>query len=68
MVELKILALLKEILMSLVLRSFGLMLPLPSLAYAARLEIPGDGAELPGIGALSEWKCEAEGGHHNQSQ
>ena len=30
-------------------------------AYAAVLEIPGEGANLSGIGVISGWKCEASG-------
>ena len=33
----------------------------PSLVHAATLGIPGDGANLSGVGVISGWKCEAEG-------
>lgn len=39
----------------------GLLALAPSLAYAANLEIPGNGDKLSGIGVISGWKCEAEG-------
>ena len=40
----------------------GLVLLLsPAWALANRLEIPGDGATVSGIGVISGWKCEAEG-------
>lgn len=38
---------------------FGLCLLGPSLAYAAYLDIPGNGSTLSGIGVISGWKCEA---------
>ena len=47
--------------MSFFLRLFGLVVLLPSLAHAAILEIPGDGAKLSGVSVISGWKCEAEG-------
>lgn len=47
--------------MSFFLRLFGFMVLLPSLAHAATLEIPGDGAKLSGVSVISGWKCEAEG-------
>ena len=48
--------------MSFLLRlCLGLFLLAPSLAHAAVLEIPGDGAQLSGIGVISGWKCEADG-------
>ena len=47
--------------MSFLLRLFGFMVLLPSLAHAATLEIPGNGAELSGVSVISGWKCEAEG-------
>ena len=37
----------------------GLCLLVPSLAYAAYLDIPGNGSTLSGIGVISGWKCEA---------
>ena len=46
----------------------GLVVLAPSLAVAqaqkieGRLEIPSDGDTLSGIGVISGWKCEAEGG------
>ena len=39
----------------------GLWLLTPTLAQAARLEIPGPGANLSGIGVISGWKCEVTG-------
>ena len=39
----------------------GFMVLLPSLAHAARLGIPGNGAKLSGVSVISGWKCEAEG-------
>ena len=39
----------------------GMVLLASSLAQAARLEIPDNGARLSGIGVISGWKCEAEG-------
>ena len=33
----------------------------PAWALANRLEIPGNGATVSGIGVISGWKCEAEG-------
>ncbi len=39
----------------------GLMVLLPSLAHAAALGIPGNGAKLSGVSVISGWKCEAEG-------
>ncbi len=48
--------------MSFLLRfCIGLMALIPSLAYAATLEIPGDGAKVSGIGVISGWKCVANG-------
>ena len=48
--------------MSFLLRfCLGLVLLAPSLAQAAVLEIPGDGAKLSGIGVISGWKCDADG-------
>ena len=48
--------------MSFLLRlCLGLMVLVPSLAYAAVLGIPGNGATLSGIGVISGWKCEANG-------
>ena len=48
--------------MSLLLRlCFGLLLLTPGLTGAARLEIPGPGANLSGIGVISGWKCEVTG-------
>ena len=47
--------------MSFFLRLFGFMVLLPSLAHAATLEIPGNGAKLSGVSVISGWKCEAEG-------
>ncbi len=40
-------------------RLLGCMVLLPSLVYAATLEIPGNGAKVSGIGVISGWKCEA---------
>ena len=37
----------------------GLLALAPSLAYAANLEIPGNGDKLSGIGVISGWKCRA---------
>ena len=45
--------------MSFVLRLFGLVVLLPSLAHAATLEIPGSGVTVSGVGVISGWKCEA---------
>ena len=39
----------------------GLMVLVPSLAHAAALGIPGNGAKLSGVSVISGWKCEAEG-------
>ena len=40
----------------------GLVLLLsPAWALANRLEIPGNGATVSGIGVISGWKCEAVG-------
>ena len=40
----------------------GLVLLLsPAWAPANRLEIPGDGATVSGIGVISGWKCDAVG-------
>ena len=47
--------------MSFLLRLFGFVVLLPSLAHAATLGIPGDGAKLSGVSVISGWKCEAEG-------
>ena len=47
--------------MSFVLRLFGLVVLLPSLAHAATLDIPGNGAKLSGVSVISGWKCKAEG-------
>ena len=48
--------------MSFLLRfCLGLVVLLPSLAHAARLGIPGNGAKLSGVSVISGWKCEAEG-------
>ena len=48
--------------MSFLLRScLGLLLLTPALSQAARLEIPGHGANLSGIGVISGWKCEVTG-------
>ena len=47
--------------MSFLLRLFGCLVLLPSLAHAAFLEIPGNGAKVSGIGVISGWKCEAAG-------
>ncbi len=47
--------------MSFFLRLFGFVVLLPSLAHAATLEIPGNGAKLSGVSVISGWKCEAEG-------
>ena len=47
--------------MSLFLRLFGFVVLLPSLAHAATLGIPGNGAKLSGVSVISGWKCEAEG-------
>ena len=46
------------------LRLFGFVVLLPSLAHAqltSVLEIPGDGTTVSGIGVVSGWKCEVEG-------
>ncbi len=45
--------------MSFFLRLLGFMVLLPSLAHAATLEIPGNGAKLSGVSVISGWKCEA---------
>ena len=47
--------------MSFFLRLFGFVVLLPSLAHAASLGIPGNGAKLSGVSVISGWKCEAEG-------
>ena len=48
--------------MSFLLRlCLGLIVLLPSLAHAATLGVPGDGAKLSGVSVISGWKCEAEG-------
>ncbi len=47
--------------MSFLLRLFGFVVLLPSLAHAATLEIPGNGAKLSGVSVISGWKCEANG-------
>ena len=47
--------------MSFFLRLFGFVVLLPSLAHAATLGVPGDGAKLSGVSVISGWKCEAEG-------
>ena len=47
--------------MSFLLRLFGFVVLLPSLAHAATLGIPGNGAKLSGVSVISGWKCEAEG-------
>ena len=47
--------------MSFLLRLFGFVVLLPSLAHAAALGIPGNGAKLSGVSVISGWKCEAEG-------
>ena len=47
--------------MSFLLRLLGFMVLLPSLAHAASLGIPGNGAKLSGVSVISGWKCEAEG-------
>ena len=48
--------------MSFLLRlCLGILLLMPVLAQAARLEIPGQGANLSGIGVISGWKCEVTG-------
>ena len=39
----------------------GVLLLTPALTQAARLEIPGHGANLSGIGVISGWKCEVTG-------
>ena len=39
----------------------GLLLLTPALTQAATLEIPGQGANLSGIGVISGWKCEVTG-------
>ena len=39
----------------------GLILLVPSLAYAAALENPSGGLFYSGIGVISGWKCEATG-------
>ena len=44
----------------------GLVFLAPALAHAqSALDIPGDGDTLSGIGVISGWKCEAQGGHHD---
>ena len=47
--------------MSFLLRLFGFVVLLPSLAHAATLGIPGNGAKLSGVSVISGWKCEVEG-------
>ena len=49
--------------MSFLLRLFGCLVLLPSLAHAAThaLETPGNGTKVSGLGVVSGWKCEAEG-------
>ena len=47
--------------MSFLLRLFGFVVLVPSLAHAAALGIPGNGAKLSGVSVISGWKCEAEG-------
>ena len=47
--------------MSFLLWLCGLVVLLPSLAHAATLGIPGNGAKLSGVSVISGWKCEAEG-------
>ena len=47
--------------MSFFLRLFGFVVLVPSLAHAAALGIPGNGAKLSGVSVISGWKCEAEG-------
>ncbi len=47
--------------MSFLLRFFGFVVLLPSLAHAATLGVPGNGTKLSGVGVISGWKCEAEG-------
>ena len=39
----------------------GLTVLVPSLAHAATLENPDNGASYSGIGVISGWKCEADG-------
>lgn len=39
----------------------GMVLLASSLAHASKLEIPGNGDTLSGIGVISGWKCEAAG-------
>ena len=45
--------------MSFFLRLFGFMVLVPSLAHAATLGVPGNGAKLSGVSVISGWKCEA---------
>lgn len=40
----------------------GLFLLVPALTHAASLDIPSEGDKLSGIGLISGWKCEADGG------
>ena len=48
--------------MSFLLRlCLGLIVLVPSLAHAATLGIPGNGAKLSGVSVISGWKCEVEG-------
>ena len=48
--------------MSFLLRlCLGLVVLVPSLAHAATLGIPGNGAKLSGVSVISGWKCEVEG-------
>ena len=47
--------------MSFLLRLFGFVVLLPSLAHAAALGIPGNEAKLSGVSVISGWKCEVEG-------
>ena len=45
--------------MSFFLRLFGFMVLVPSLAHAATLGVPGNGAKLSGVSVISGWKCSA---------
>ncbi len=48
--------------MSFLLRlCLGFVVLVPSLAHAATLGVPGNGAKLSGVSVISGWKCEAEG-------
>ena len=47
--------------MSFLLRLFGFVVLLPSLAHAATLGVPGNGAKLSGVSVISGWKCEVKG-------